>query len=87
MEKSTLWLAHTRHTFSAVAPVCIVFLSILPMPLEILRGGDGGKLCLLEYPGELSTSAVGMLTGALSDRKRGLHGNGPELEVEGDAEG
>lgn len=70
-----------QHTFSAVAPVCITFilLSVLEVHLEPLRGGDGGKLCLLEYPGELTTLAVGMLTGALSDRKSVFDANDPKL--------
>ena len=32
--------------------------------------GDGGKYCLLDNAGELEILAVGMFTGALSDRKR-----------------
>ena len=38
------------------------------LDFELLRGGDGGKFCL--NAGEFASLAVGIRTGALSDRKR-----------------
>jgi len=70
-----------QHTFSGVVHDCIRFLllSVSEVHLEILIGVDGGKLCLPICPGELATSALGMLTGALSERKSVFEANDPKL--------
>jgi len=68
---------------------CIRFLllSVSEVHLEILIGVYGGKLCLLVCPGEYITSAFGMLTGALSERKSVFEANEPKLLIGDDEEG